>query len=144
MKRITGMMFLTAVVVAAGGRQGLRAQTCSDEDGMFKSSLQAVSDLVDTVKKESVDSFDRAYHQKNFLSKVTFALSVIDVPIDCLNKAAADSATPKDQATADKAKADAYAKLKARLEEYKTHVKAATAAKDAKGIIEKANLSAST
>lgn len=144
MKRIRTMMFLAAVVVAAAGWQNLRAQACNDEDGMFKSSLQTLSDLVGTVKKENVDSFDRAYHQKNFLSKVTFALSVIDVPIDCFNKAAADSTTPKDQAAAYKAKAEAYAKLKTRLEGYKTQVKASTAAKDAKTLIEKADLLAST
>ena len=137
MKHIAGTVLLAVGIVLLAG-QGVRAQSCGDEEAMLKSSLQSVSDLVVTVKKESIDDFGRTFHQKVFLSKVTSALSVIDIPIDCLNKAAGDSATPKDEATADKAKADTYVKLKAKLEDYKTRVKATSEPKVAKGIIEKA------
>ncbi len=138
MKRIAGTVLLALGIVLVSGQQGIRAQSCGDEEAMLKSSLQSVTDLVVTIKKESIDDFGRTFHQKVFLSKVASALSVIDIPIDCLNKAAADSATPKDEAAADKTKADADIKLKGRLEDYKARVKAAAEAKAAKGIIEKA------
>ncbi len=138
MKHIAGTVLLALGIALLAGQQGLRAQSCGDEEAMVNSSLQSVTDLVATVRKESVEDFGRTFHQKVFLSKVTSALSVIDIPIDCLNKAAGDSATPKDQAAADKAKADTYTKLKGRLEDFKTRVKAAAESKVAKGIIEKA------
>jgi len=107
---------------------------------MSKTTLKDVTDLVGTIKKESLGDFEKAYHQKSYVSKAGFSLTVIAGLVSCLDKAAQDSTASKEQADAYKAKRDSYAKLKEKIEQSRSAVKSAEQ-KDAKALIERADLS---
>jgi hypothetical protein len=142
MKSVIGTMVLLGIVVFIGQQPG-RAQdaqaapACQDDEEMTKSTLKDLAGLVATVKKESLGDFEKSYHQKSFVSKSGFGLTVVTGLVSCLDKAAQDS---KDQAAAYKAKSESYAKLKARIEQARNGVKSADQ-KDAKSQIEKLDVS---
>ena len=139
MKSIVGTVMLLGGLVGCLG-QPLFAQACQDDEEMSKTTLKDITDLVGTVKKESLGDFERAYHQKSYLSKAGFCLSVIGGLVGCLDKAAQDATATKEQVDAYKAKRESYAKLKDKIEQSRNAVKAAEQ-KDAKALIEKAALS---
>ena len=101
---------------------------------------KSISDLAASVKKESLENFEKAYHRKSCLTKLTLSLGIVGGAADCFNKAAENPATPKDQAAADKAKSDSYSKLKDKLSHYRDALKSAESGKDAKALIEKIDL----
>jgi hypothetical protein len=136
------LILLTAAIVCFGGRQArAQAQACQDEEEMFKTSLKDVSDLVDAVKKETITDFESHYHQKSYLSKATFLLTMVGALVDCLAKASQDSSASKDQVQSYKTKQELYSKLKGRFEQEKNAVKSTEDAKKSKTLIEKIDLS---
>ena len=116
--------------------QALHGQTCNDDEGMVKSYVQGITDLVGTVKKESLSDFTKDYHQQSCITRLTLSLGIIDSLIDCLNKAAKDPAATPDQIAAVKGKIEKYVKLKSDLEQDRDTLKAAKDTKTAKSIIE--------
>lgn len=122
--------------------QSIRGQTCSDDEGMVKSYVQSLTDLVSTVKKESLDDFQRDYHGQSCLTRLTLSLGIVNSLIDCLNKAAKDPAATPAQLAAIKAQLASYTQLKTALERDRSALKAAKDTKTAKSIIEKFVLSA--
>ena len=140
MRRIIGTVLLVGGLVGCLGQRTLFAQACQDDEEMSKTTLKDVTDLVGTIKKESLGDFEKAYHQKSYVSKAGFSLTVLAGLVSCLDKAAQDSTASKEQADAYKAKRDSYAKLKEKIEQSRTAVKSAEQ-KDAKALIEKADLS---
>lgn len=139
MKSMLKTMLLVGVL-AGVGQVALFAQACQDDEEMTKTTLKDLTDLVGAVKKESQNEFEKAYHQKAFLSKSSFGVTVVNGLVDCLVKAAQDSAATKEQADAYKTKEESYSKLKGRMEQTRGAVKSADQ-KDAKGLIEKLDLS---
>jgi hypothetical protein len=139
MKTLGSVAVLVAVLLVFGGQQPAFGQACQDEETMLKTSLKEVSDLVDAVKKESVSDFQTHYHQKSYLSKSGFLLSMVGGLVDCLEKAAQETTASKDQVDGYKAKRDSYSKLKSRVEQNKNAVKSADD-KNAKTLIEKTDL----
>jgi len=123
------------------GRRALFGQSCDDDEAMVKDYQKSLTEIIGTVKKESLADFEKAYHQKVCISKLTFCLSSIDGLVECLDKTSQDAATPKDQAEAAKAKRESYAKLKGKIEAARTALKAAESPKDAKALIEKFDFS---
>ena len=101
---------------------------------------KSISDLAASVKKESLADFERAYHRKSCLTKLTLSLGIAGGAADCFSKAAEDPTTPKDQVATDKAKSDSYTKLKDKLGHYRDALKSTEAGKDAKALIEKIDL----
>ena len=142
MKSIIGTALLAVALVWVGQRPALAqaAPACQDDEEMTKSTLKDLGDLVGAVKKESLGDFEKSYHQKAFLSKAGFGVTVVDGLVNCLDKAAQDSAATKEQVEAEKAKRASYAKLKDRIDQTRTVVKSAEQ-KDAKSQIEKLDLS---
>ena len=130
----------TAVLVNAHAPQALFAQACKDEQAMIDEFKQALVTTVDAVKKESLDNFERAFHQKSCLTKLTLAINAMDEVLSCLDKASQDASATKEQVTAYKAQKDSDAKLKEKLTQYKSQLKAIEAPKDAKALIEKFDL----
>ena len=98
---------------------------------------KTVTDMVETVKKESLPDFEKAYHQKNVTNKLTFFGSMVDGYISCLQKHASDPAAPKEDADAAKGKIDACSTLKDKIKRDRDAVKAAAIGKEAKALIEK-------
>jgi hypothetical protein len=140
--RKLGIAFLVVAGLATlTGRRALWGQSCEDDESMVKDYQKSLTDLVDTVKKESLADFEKAYHQKVCVSKLTFCLTTIDGLIDCLDKASQDAATPKDKAEAAKAMREHYAKLKDKMQAARTALKSTEAPKDAKALIEKFDFS---
>jgi len=123
--------------VFPSGLSQLAAQVCKDEESMMADYKKAVTDMVETVKKESLPDFEKAYHQKNVTNKLTFFGSVVDGYISCLQKHAGDPTTPKEDADAAKGKIDAYSTLKEKIKRDRDAVKAAQTGKEAKALIEK-------
>lgn len=127
-------------VLAGACQVALFAQACQDDEDMTKSTLKDLTDLVGAVKKESQGDFEKAYHQKTFLSKSGFGLTVVNGLVNCLVKAAQDSTATKEQVESYKTKEESYGKLKGRMEQARGAVKSADQ-KDAKTLIEKLDLS---
>jgi exonuclease VII large subunit len=117
--------------------QLLSAQACKDEESMADYYKKDLAGLVATVKKESLLDFERAYHQKSSLTKLTLYGSTVDGLLRCLDKAAQDPTATKEEADAYKAKREAYAKLKDKIQQDRNALKATEAPKDAKALIEK-------
>ncbi len=119
----------------------LKAQTCQDEEAMVKDATKSIADLVETVKKETLQDFENKFHQKSCVSNLTFTASLLNDLVACLDKASQDPAVPKEQAAATKTKRDTYAKLKAKLDRDRNAVRAEQDPKAAKAFIEKIDLS---
>ena len=141
--RKLGIAFLVVVSLAAlTDRRTLWGQSCDDDEAMVRDYQKSLTELIDTVKKESLADFERSYHQKVCMTKLTFCLTTIDGLLDCLEKTSQDPATPKDQAEAATAKRESYAKLRSKMQDAKTALKAtADNSKNAKALIEKFDFS---
>lgn len=122
--------------------QPLSAQACKDEESMADYYKKDVAGLVETVKKESLQDFEKAYHQKSSLSKLTLYGSNVDSVLSCLDKAAQDSTATKEQVDAYKAQHETYGKLKERIQQDRNALKSKEAPKDAKALIEKFDFAA--
>jgi predicted ATP-grasp superfamily ATP-dependent carboligase len=133
---VFGLVLGTAFVLSSGVPQ-LSAQVCKDEEGMVADYRKTVTDLVETVKKESLLDFARAFHQKNVMTKMTLFGSMVDGMISCLQKRANDPTTLKEDADAAKSKIDTYNKLKNKIKQDRDALKAAQTEKEAKALIEK-------
>jgi hypothetical protein len=133
-----------ALLVGAAGflltPQRVSAQACKDEEEMSADYKQAMAGLVATVKKESLPDFEKAFHQKGTVTKLTLYGSMVGGLVTCLEKAAQDSATPKEQADAYKAKRETDVKLKDKIQHDRDTLKVMEASKDAKAFIEKLDL----
>ncbi|HKT13232.1 MAG TPA: hypothetical protein VJW77_15535 [Terriglobia bacterium] len=121
--------------------QSLRAQTCNDDEGMIKSYVQSLSDLVGAVKKESLSDFQRDYHEQSCLTRITLTLGIANSLIDCLNNSMKDPGATQEQLAAIKSKLQNYVKLKSLLEQDRDALKASKDTKTSKSIIEKFVLS---
>ncbi len=119
----------------------LNAQACTDDVAMVEDYRKTLTELVQTVKKESLVDFERAYHQKNCQTKLTLCLGMVNGLVSCLEKAAQDTTATKEEVEAYKAKREAYAKLKDKVQKNRDALKAKEAAKEAKALIEKIDLS---
>jgi hypothetical protein len=116
--------------------QSLRGQTCSDDEGMVKSYVQGITNLVGAVKKESLSDFEKDFHEQSCLTRLTLSLNMVNSLIDCLNKTAKSSTATPAQVTAAKSELQKYVTLKSALEKDHDKLKAAKNPKDAKSIIE--------
>jgi len=130
-------LVLGSALVLPSGPPQLSAQVCKDEEGMAADYKKAVMEMVETVKKERLLDFEKAFHQKSVTNKLTFFGSMVDGYISCLQKRASDPTTPKEEADAAKGKIDAYSKLKDKIKQDRDAVKAAQTEKEAKALIEK-------
>ena len=130
-------LVLGSAFILASGLPQLSAQVCKDEGGMVAVYKKTVTDLVETVKKESLLDFQKAFHQRNMITKMTLFGSTVDGMISCLQKRSSDPATPKADADVAKGKIDTYNKLKDTIKQDREALKAAQSEKDAKALIEK-------
>jgi len=126
----------SAFVLTLGSNQ-LSAQVCADEEGMVSYYKKNVTDLVEKVKKESLQDFGKAFHQKVMTTQLTLYSSTVDGLLSCLQKRANDPTTLKEDADAAKGKIDTYSKLKDKVKQDRDALKAAQTEKDAKALIEK-------
>ncbi|HZT70191.1 MAG TPA: hypothetical protein VFC10_10665 [Terriglobia bacterium] len=136
-RRILIVLLAGPLLLGLPTRYSLRGQTCTDDEGMVKSYVQSITDLIDTVKKENLPDFEKAYHEQSCLTRLTLALGIVNSLIDCLNKAAKDPAATQEQIAAIKTKLQSYTKLKSTLEQDHESLKAAKDTKTAKALIEK-------
>ena len=119
------------------GSLQLSAHVCKDEEGMVADYKKAMTDLVETVRKESLLDFEKAFHQRTVMSKLTLLGSIVDGLISCLEKRASDPTVLQEDAIAAKGKLAAYNKLKDMIKQDRDALKAAQNGKDAKALIEK-------
>lgn len=141
-RRILAVILAGPLLFGLPVLQSLRGQTCTDDEGMVKSYLQSISNLVDTVKKESLSDFEKDYHEQSCLTRINLSLTIVNSLIDCLNKAAKDPAATPAQLADIKSKLQDYAKLESALEQDRDTLKAAKDTKTAKSAIEKFVLAA--
>ena len=140
--RILAIILAGPLLIGLPILQSLHGQTCNDDEGMVKSYVQSLTDLVGTVKKESLSDFQKDYHEQSCLTRITLSLGIVNSLIDCLTKAAKDPAVTPEQTAAIKSKLQNYVKLKSLLEQDQNTLKSAKDPKTAKSIIEKFVLSA--
>ncbi len=113
------------------------AQACKDDEAMALEDKKSLVEFVDMVKKESQGEFQKAFHQKSGLNKLTFSQSAVNGLLSCLDKAAQDTMATKEEVDAYKAKRETFAKLKAKIDQERKSLKDASDAKEAKALIEK-------
>src|SRR5260370_9852354 len=82
------------VTVLGSGRLG--AEECKDEEGMATADKKSLTEVVDMVKKESHQDFQRGYHQKSCLNKLTFSSIALNGLVGCLDKAVQDTTAEKE------------------------------------------------
>ena len=141
MRRVWGMTLL----VGAGmgfflGPQRVLAQTCRDEVSMVEGSRQALVEFTETVKKESLPDFERLNHQKSAVNKLTLHNSMLGGLVSCIEKAAQNTAAPKEQVEAAKSQRDASAKLQEKTQRERGAIKDEQVSKNAKALVEKLDL----
>ncbi len=134
-------LVLGASLVTLLGARPLFAQACKDDELMANESKKSIAELVETVKKESLAEFNRAYHQRSSLSRLTVCLSTVNGLVSCLEKASQDTTATPEDAAANKAKLETYTKLKGKIDQDRKALKNASDPKEAKALIEKFNLS---
>jgi uncharacterized protein YpuA (DUF1002 family) len=133
---VFGLVLGSAFLLSSGSAQ-LSAQVCKDDEGMVADYKKVVTDLVETVKKESFLDFEKAFHQKNVTTKLMLFGNTVNGLISCLQKVASDPTTLKEDADAAKAKIDTYTKLKDKIKQDRDALKAVPTEKEAKALIEK-------
>ena len=142
MKRvITWVVLLGAIGSCFLSRVRLIAQQCQDEEAMVVEYSKSLTELVETTRKEGLPAFEKSYHQKACNTKLTLCLGMLDELVGCLEKASVDSTATKDQMEAYKAKRDAFARLKDKMEGDQRSLKASNDSKAAKALIEKFDFS---
>jgi hypothetical protein len=141
MRRAWGLTLLVGAGVGLLlGPQRVLAQACKDEVSMVDGSKQALVELTETVKKESLPDFERNNHQKSAVNKLSLHNSMLGGLVSCLEKAAQDTAAPKADVEAAKAQLDAAAKLQEKIQQERNAIKDAQASKVAKSLIEKLDM----
>jgi hypothetical protein len=108
------------------------AQTCQDELSMWEESKKDLTQLVTTVKQESLADYEKAYHQKSVLNKLTFLGIAVQGVLTCLEKAEQDPSASKEIVEASKTQHENYAKLKEKIQHDVGTLKALTSPKEAK------------
>ncbi len=134
-------LLAAAVLMCVFSSRLLFAQACQDEESFVADYKKGLIDFVETVKKESLGDFQKAYHQRSCLTKLTLSLGAVNGLLTCLEKAAQDPAATKEQADAYKSKHETYGKLKEKIDKDRNSLKATESAKDAKPLIEKFDFS---
>jgi len=113
------------------------AQVCKDEESMVDESKKALAEVITTIKQESLVNFEKSYHQKSVVNKLSFFGSTVDGLLACEEKAEQDSSATKEVVDAAKAKHETYAKLKDKIQHDHDTLKALAAPKEAKQYAEK-------
>lgn len=137
----TVLLLMGALCATALAPGRLLAQACDDDEAMVTSYVKDLHELAETTRKESLEQFQKGFHQQTCLTKLSLALGVVKELASCLDKAAQDPAATKDQTDSDKAKHEKYAKLQIKIEQDHKDLKAAQEPKDAKTLIGKFDLS---
>jgi hypothetical protein len=141
MKHVWGITLLVGTGVGLLlGPQHVFAQACKDEVSMVEGSRQALVELTETVKTESLKPFETLNHQKSAVNKLALHDSMLGELISCLSQASQDSTLSKEDAAAAKAQYDAAVKLQAKIKHQQSAVKAAKTPQDAKALIEQLDL----
>jgi len=142
MKKVISIVVLTGAVWSCVlGEQRLLAQGCQDEEAMVVDYKTGLIELVETIRKEGLANFEKAYHQKTMLTKLSLSAGMVDGLVECLEKASEDTAATKEQVDAYKAKRELYAKLRDKLQANQKSLKAADDSRAAKALIEKLDYS---
>jgi hypothetical protein len=136
-----GFLLMGALCAMALTPRWLEAQACNDDEAMVESYRKDLSDLVDTTRKENLEQFEKAFHQRACLTKLSLALGLVKELEGCLEKAGQDPAAAKELSDSDKAKHEKYAKLQGKIEQDQKNLKAAQEPKDAKSVIGKFDFS---
>jgi hypothetical protein len=136
------LLYPTALLAEARKKkEEAKEPPCQAEETMVEDYEKGITDLVQTVREESLTDFRRAYHQKNCASKLTLGDGIMNIALECLDRAIQDPETTKDAKQACQTKRERYATLKSKVAQYRDELKATKAAADAKALIEKIDLS---
>ena len=108
---------------------------------MIADYQKGLTELIETVRKEDLEHFQRAFHQKTCLSKLTLCLNMMNGLLSCLEKATQDTTATKEQKETAKSQREKYWALKQKIEQYRNALKAAENAKAAKSLVEKFEVS---
>lgn len=137
---ILGALLIGIVSVGLAGvkeKQPPPPPPCQDEEAMVADYTQGLTALTATVKGEDLEAFQRAFHRKACLTKLTLCAGILDGAVACFERAAHDPTTAKNQVEACMTKHDGYAKLKEKVSQYRDTLKAAGEGKESKAVIEK-------
>jgi len=141
MRQVWGITLLVGAGVGLLlGPQHALAQACKDEVSMVDGSKQAVVEFTETVKKESLADFTTLNHQKSAVNKLGLHTIMLGQLVSCFDKAAQNTAAPKEEVAAAKAQHDAAVKLQDKVKQQQGAIRDAKEPKDAKALVEKLDL----
>ena len=136
MKRAWGITLLMGTCVGLFlGPQHIFAQSCKDEVTMVEGSRQALVELTTTVKAEGLKPFENLNHQKSAVNKLALHDSMLGELVTCLDTAAHDPASTKEEVAAATAQHDSDVKLQEKIKHQQDAIKNASTPADAKALI---------
>lgn len=136
-KGIGVLLILAGTFVALAGQKATRPPACQDEEALVTDYEKSLTELVGTVRKESLEDFQRTYHRKSCLIKLNLCAGTLEGAVACFDKASQDRTATKQQISDYKTKHDSYSKLRDKVSQYRDSLKAVEVDKDAKALIEK-------
>lgn len=139
---VTGVCLLAAASLAAFQNQAPpTTESCKDPETVVTAVQQDLAETVNTVKKESLDDFEREFHQQASMSKLSIYLQTVSDVLSCFEKASHDPQTSKSQQDEIQRKQSAYKKLQTTAQADLQALKTVKEPKDAKADIEKFDFS---
>lgn len=141
-------MKITIVIILLGGifsasllsPRPLFAQACQGDEAAVEAYRKSLMDLVGKVQKETLEEFQKDYHEQSCLTTLTLCYTAASDAVNCLEKAEKDPTATKEQINAEKAKRDTYAKLRHKIDQDRNALKAAKKPEDARALIAKFQL----
>lgn len=111
-------------------------KACQPDETVVGSVMKDVTTTIATVKKESLDDFQRLFHQQVVGSRLSTTLLMTNMLLDCLDKAAKDPSTPKSDLASIQTSQKSYTQLKTAIQQDIAKVKSTKDPKAAKSEIE--------
>lgn len=134
---VAGVCLAAAAAFSAPQAQtAAPAKACGPDETVVGSVMKDVTTTIATVKKESLDDFERLFHQQVVGSRLSTTLLMTNMLLDCLDKAAKDPSTPKGDIASIQTRQKTYTQLKTAIQQDIDKVKSTKDPKAAKADIE--------
>lgn len=135
---LAGACLLAAIPLAAfQSAAPATPESCKDPEAVVTAVQQDLAATVNTVKKESLDDFEREFHQQASMSKLSIYLQTVGDVLSCFEKASQDPQVSQSQRDEIQRKQSAYKKLQTTAQADLQDLKTAKEPKAAKADVEK-------
>ncbi|HEX5482683.1 MAG TPA: hypothetical protein VFZ08_08670 [Terriglobia bacterium] len=136
---LAGACLLAAIPLAAfqSAAPAATTESCKDPEAVVTAVQQDLAATVSAVKKESLDDFEREFHQQASMSKLSIYLRTVSDVLSCFEKASQDPQVSQSQRAEIQRKQSTYKKLQTTAQADLQELKTAKEPKVAKADVEK-------